>query len=223
MLIALVLIAAAVIGGVAVFNRWRAEQEWRDKRLPSPLLFAPGDPQRPRPTPTTPPDARAPVGTSAYELPVARVVEPAADGSPLAERPFARLSPFADLPPSSPSVSDQTVQLLPGRLEVIAGDARHREIRFFRVPGQPAELILGREPGDTAQHVTLASTTVSRRHARFAFLDGRWTVTNLSRTNPIVINGAELPSNDTAYDLRDGDRLELGEVVLRFTSNHSSP
>lgn len=205
-----------------MFKRWKAEQEWRDKRLPSPLLFAPDDSQRPRPTPTTPSEARPPVRTSAFEPPALRDVERAVGGS-LAVPPFTRIAPFADLPPSAPSVSDQTVQLLPGRLEVLAGDPRHREIRFFRIPGQPAELIVGREPGDTAQHVTLASSTVSRRHARFAFLDGRWTVTNLSQTNPIVINGAELPSNDASYDLHDGDRLELGEVVLRFTSNLSSP
>ena len=112
--------------------------------------------------------------------------------------------------------SDEPVQLLPGRLEVLAGEASHREIRFVRVPGRSAELTLGREPGDSAQHVTLRSTTVSRRHARFAFLDGRWAVMNLSHTNPIVINGAELSSTDASYYLRDGDRLELGEVVLRY-------
>jgi len=112
--------------------------------------------------------------------------------------------------------SDEPVQLLPGRLEVLSGDARHREIRFVRVPGRPAELILGREPGDSPQHVALRSTTVSRQHARFSFLDGRWTVMNLSRTNPIVINGTELSSSDASYVLRDGDRLELGEVVLCF-------
>ena len=112
--------------------------------------------------------------------------------------------------------SDEPVQVLPGRLEVVSGDPRHREIRFVRVPGRPAELILGREVGDSPQHVTLRSTTVSRQHARFSFLDGRWTVMNLSRTNPIVINGAELSSGDASYSLSDGDRLELGEVVLCF-------
>lgn len=118
--------------------------------------------------------------------------------------------------------SDEPVQLLPGRLEVLAGEPRHREIRFVRVPGRPAELILGREPGDTPQHVALSSTTVSRRHARFAFLDGRWSVMNLSRTNPIVINGEELLSNDAIYELHEGDRLELGEVILRFTLGNPS-
>lgn len=112
--------------------------------------------------------------------------------------------------------SDEPVQLLPGRLEVISGDPRHEEIRFVRVPGRPAELIVGRDPGDSVQHVTLRSGTVSRRHARFGYSNGRWAVANLSRTNPVILNNQELSARDGAHDLADGDRLELGEVVLRF-------
>jgi len=112
--------------------------------------------------------------------------------------------------------SDEPVQLLPGRLEVISGDPRHEEIRFVRIPGRPAELIVGRDPGDSVQHVTLRSGTVSRRHARFGYSNGRWVVANLSRTNPVILNSVELSARDGARDLADGDRLELGEVVLRF-------
>jgi hypothetical protein len=114
---------------------------------------------------------------------------------------------------------DEAVQLLPGRLEVLSGDPRHQEIRFVRVPGRPAELILGREPGDSAQHVALRSSTVSRQHARFAYVDGQWQIVNLSNTNPVVVNGDELMSHDAARGLNDGDRIELGEVVLRFRSH----
>ena len=130
---------------------------------------------------------------------------------------------FADLNDPAPSETvrfrrpgDEPVQLLPGRLEVVSGDPRRQDIRFVRVPGRPAELILGREPGDSAQHVTLRSNTVSRQHARFVYADGRWVVANLSQTNPVVLNDAELSARDGARDLADGDRLELGEVVLRF-------
>jgi predicted component of type VI protein secretion system len=77
-------------------------------------------------------------------------------------------------------------------------------------------LILGREPGDSPQHVTLRSTTVSRQHARFAFANGRWAVANLSHTNPVVVNDEELLARDGSRLLVDGDRLELGEVLLRF-------
>ena len=113
--------------------------------------------------------------------------------------------------------ADATVQLLPGRLEVLAGEPRqHQEIRFIRVPGAPAELILGREPGPSPQHIAFESSTVSRRHARLAFADGRWALSNLSQTNPVVVNDQELTVRDGRRLLVDGDRLELGEVSLRF-------
>jgi hypothetical protein len=111
---------------------------------------------------------------------------------------------------------DEPIQLLPARLEVVSGEPRHREIRFVRVPGEPVELILGRDGGDTPHHVALTSSTVSRQHAKFAFAGGRWAVANLSQTNPVVVNDEELANGDGERVLADGDRLELGEVVLRF-------
>jgi hypothetical protein len=115
-----------------------------------------------------------------------------------------------------PTASDQSVQLLPGRLEVLEGETLHREIRFVRVPGEPVQVVLGREAGLTPHYIGLGSPTVSRRHARFDFADNRWIVKNLSRTNPLVVNDDELFDTDAPRTLADGDRLELGEVVLRF-------
>jgi hypothetical protein len=115
--------------------------------------------------------------------------------------------------------TDEPVQLIPGRLEVLAGSTRHREILFVRVPGKPPHLYLGRDPGPAPQYVGLGSPTVSRRHARFSYADGRWVVRNLSQTNPLVVNDEELTDLDGERPLADGDRLELGEVVLRFHSH----
>jgi hypothetical protein len=112
--------------------------------------------------------------------------------------------------------SDDLVQLLPGHLEVLAGDSRQHEIRFVRVQGQQPQLILGRNPGRSPQHIALNSSTVSRQHARLAFSGGKWAVANLSKTNPVVVNDEELTTLDGERTLRDGDRIELGEVVLRF-------
>jgi hypothetical protein len=112
--------------------------------------------------------------------------------------------------------SDEVVQLLPGHLEVLSGDARHQEIRFVRVAGQQPQLILGRNPGRSPQHVALNSSTVSRQHARLAYSGGKWAVANLSKTNPVVVNDQELTNLDGERQLSDGDRIELGEVVLRF-------
>ncbi|NUP55179.1 MAG: FHA domain-containing protein [Gemmatimonadaceae bacterium] len=130
----------------------------------------------------------------------------------------------ADVAPASTETvhfrrpSDQAVQILPGRLEVLSGLAMPREIRFVRIPGERPQLILGREPGSSPPHVALPSSTVSRQHARLDFSGGRWGLTNLSRTNPVVVNDETLSSADGERALADGDRIELGDVVLRFSS-----
>jgi hypothetical protein len=137
----------------------------------------------------------------------------------------ATLEPASDdgVPSSTDTVhfrrpSDQALQLLPGRLQVLSGLAVPREIRFVRIPGERPQLILGREPGSSPPHVALPSSTVSRQHARLDFSDGRWGLTNLSRTNPVVLNDETLSSADGERPLTDGDRIELGDVVLRFSS-----
>jgi len=115
---------------------------------------------------------------------------------------------------------EEPVQLLPGRLEVVSGEARHREIRFVRVPGEPLQLVVGRDPGAASpRHVTLQSSTVSRQHAQFNFSDGKWAVANLSRTNPVIVNDEHLSDTEGERTLVDGDRIELGEVVLRFRAH----
>jgi hypothetical protein len=112
--------------------------------------------------------------------------------------------------------SEEALQLLPGRLEVLSGIAGPREIRFVRIPGEPPQLILGREPGRSPPHVILPSSTVSRQHARLDFSGGRWGLTNLSKTNPVVVNDETLSNVQGERPLADGDRIELGDVVLRF-------
>lgn len=115
---------------------------------------------------------------------------------------------------------EEPVQLLPGRLEVVSGEAKHREIRFVRVPGEPLQLVVGRDPGvPSPRHVTLQSSTVSRQHARFNFSDGKWAVANLSHTNPVIVNDEHLSESEGERTLVDGDRIELGEVVLRFRAH----
>lgn len=115
--------------------------------------------------------------------------------------------------------TDEAVQLLPARLEVVSGMAPQQVIRFVRVPGKPAEMILGREAASSPQQVTLSSSTVSRRHARVTWDNGRWLVANLSRTNPVVVNDHALEEFEGPRPLLDGDRIELGDVVLRFCTS----
>jgi PPM family protein phosphatase len=111
---------------------------------------------------------------------------------------------------------DGTLQLLPGRLAVISGSEAGEEIRFVRVPGAPAEITFGRNEGPAYRHVQLHSPTVSRQHARMAFLDGGWTLRNESSTNPTRLNGRPLSSAVEEILLADGDLIEMGDIIFRF-------
>jgi hypothetical protein len=72
------------------------------------------------------------------------------------------------------------------------------------------ELVIGRE--DTCD-VVLANPLVSRRHARVWPSNGRYGVEDLGSSNGTYINGQRIT---TAVEIRDGDRLTLGDAELRF-------
>jgi hypothetical protein len=111
---------------------------------------------------------------------------------------------------------DGTLQFLPGRLEVMDGENPGRDIRFVRTWGEIPEITFGRVSGPPYRHVQLRSQTVSRQHARMQYIEGRWKLTNLSQTNPVIINGQSLESAHGNRVLHDGDQIEMGEVVFRF-------
>jgi hypothetical protein len=128
--------------------------------------------------------------------------------------------------------ADGTLQFLPGRLEVVAGQDAGQEIRFVRTPGPDGTRVtFGRAEGAPYRHVQLREPTVSRAHARMtlevvngngpesAAASARWRLENLSATNPVVVNGKPLASDDSenrSVVLDEGDRIEMGEVVFRF-------
>jgi hypothetical protein len=217
--VAVVVIAAAAVATMA-FVRWRAGR--RTAYAPIPLVFPMNagiawestlSAQEAQPVP-----GEAPV--SSFAPPVSTTVTPRVAN----ERSIAiptTVDTETQVSATSETIrfqrpNDDVVQLLPGHLEVLSGDSRHQEIRFVRVQGQQPQLILGRNPGRSPQHIALNSSTVSRQHARLAFSGGRWAVANLSKTNPVVVNDQELTNLDGERQLADGDRIELGEVVLRF-------
>lgn len=114
---------------------------------------------------------------------------------------------------------DEATELLPGRLKVMAGEKGREDIRFVGIPGERVQIVLGREVGPPQKVITLHSPTVSRRHAQMELVDGRWRIVNLSRTNPVMVNDEILAAGRGAMKmLSDGDRIELGEVVLRFSA-----
>jgi hypothetical protein len=112
--------------------------------------------------------------------------------------------------------SDGTLQFLPGRLEITAGQDIGREIRFVRFPGpNGSRVTFGRVEGPMYRHVQLHDQTVSRRHATMQLDGSSWILTNLSTTNPVVHNDRVLGEGEV-QSLTDGDRIEMGEVVFRY-------
>jgi len=223
--VAVVLIAAAAAATV-YFLRWRAGR--RTAYAPIPLVFPMNagiawestlsaqpvqqvQPVQPAPSPPAS-SSFAPPSSSTT---TARASADRSVGIPMTVDSESQVAATSETVRFQRPTED-VVQLLPGHLEVLAGDSRHQEIRFVRVQGQQPQLILGRNPGRSPQHIALNSSTVSRQHARLAFSGGKWAVANLSKTNPVVVNDQELTNLDGERQLSDGDRIELGEVVLRF-------
>jgi hypothetical protein len=110
-----------------------------------------------------------------------------------------------------------TLQLLPGRLDIVGGTDRKDEIRFVRLPGREPVITFGRSDGEPHTHVRLNALTVSRVHAAMLFRNGSWFIENRSTTNPVMVNGLPLPlAGGAPVKLSDGDTMELGEVIFRF-------
>ena len=138
---------------------------------------------------------------------------PEMDGA-LALAASASVSPAASPRPMPPAGG--TLQMLPGRLVIVEGEEAGRELRFVRLGANPQTVTVGRNAGRPYEHVQLKAQTVSRLHARLQYDEGRWSVENLSRTNPLVVNGRAVAAGAAPRVLSDGDMIEVGEVLLRF-------
>jgi hypothetical protein len=141
---------------------------------------------------------------------------PAVAAEAFAEAPVSAGATFEGKSLTFSVPSDGTLQFLPGRLEITAGKDVGREVRFVRVPGiNTPRVTFGRVDGPMYRHVQLHDQTVSRKHAIMELVEGEWTLTNLSTTNPVVHNERLLGEGETQA-LSDGDRIEMGEVVFRY-------
>jgi len=117
---------------------------------------------------------------------------------------------------SRPTAEQGTLQLLPGRLQIIEGEDRGQEIRFKKPAGGAPEITFGRKPGPALTHVQLKAQTVSRDHAVMRRVDGQWQIVNRSQTNPVRVNGQALSADGGSAVIKDGDTIEMGEVTFRF-------
>ncbi len=202
-----------------------ADPAGAESPAPSPTLPVPAE--LPPAQPTAPSGLAQAPAPPPPQPPVAPPAEPHARGvappSPAPTSPPQQNGSGAR-PAPAPAVAvsggamEGTLQLLPGRLELLEGGGAGmaREVRFVRVPGRDPEVTFGREEGDPFLHVRLNLPTVSRRQARLRFRDGRWTLHNESHTNPTLVSGDPLSPDGPGRVLNDGDRIEMGTVIYRF-------
>jgi predicted component of type VI protein secretion system len=65
---------------------------------------------------------------------------------------------------------------------------------------------------DTDNQIQLMSDRVSRHHAKFTNLSVICRLEDLNSTNGTLVNGRKI----TSYDLKNGDEVTIGELVMRF-------
>jgi PPM family protein phosphatase len=223
-LFALLALASGVLALASVRRRRRARRpEGPALVYPVPRRREAGAPEPPAlwfdplPDPLPAGPAGAPAALPPEPPPgamVATVVTPAPAAPPVAAVWLAEAGG------SRPPVAEEdaeTVQLLPGWLEVLSGNEEGRQFRFIRMGGERVvEITLGRAEGAPYRHLRLTGATVSRMHARLRFQSRSWTVAALSETNPTRVNGRTLYPSDEPVAMGEGDTLQLGEVTLRY-------
>lgn len=118
--------------------------------------------------------------------------------------------------------SPQTMNFIPGELEVLTGDDRGKTQRLSGYPTEEGSIVtLGREsvsgPKDFA-HIQLKEGTISRKQAELIYKDGKLYIKNLSETNYTKLDGREIPPN-TSLELKPSSVITLGEIDLKYNLN----
>jgi len=78
-------------------------------------------------------------------------------------------------------------------------------------------ITVGRQDGNT---IRLTERNVSRQHARFTRSGGGYRIEDLDSYNGITVNGVRI---DGAVDLKDGDRVGIGDYVIALRAEAQSP
>ena len=107
----------------------------------------------------------------------------------------------------SPRASDQESdppEWLRAKIVVLNGPEQGQEHYLER-----GRTVLGR--GDDAD-VVLSDPALSRHHAEIRFSGIEYRVKDLGSSNGTLLNGSEVDE----YAVRSGDKLTIGETILRF-------
>lgn len=135
--------------------------------------------------------------------------EPSSEPEPVRE-------PGRAVPHDAGPVQRATIQLLPGRLTAEEPGVLNQEVRFLKTKGGGEVVTLGWDIAEPPHHVTLDHPSIRPKHARMTWRDGSWWIESLVSGDEVHVNGSPLPCGAPAHRLTDGDRIRLGEVLLRF-------
>jgi hypothetical protein len=91
----------------------------------------------------------------------------------------------------------------PAQLSVLTGDKKGEDIYLV------TENIIGSDKGN----IRFKDRGVSGEHARINFVGNKYILTNVSLTNPTMVNGKTV---DGDYELKDKDEILMGTVKVKF-------
>src|SRR5579871_511988 len=79
-----------------------------------------------------------------------------------------------------------------------------------------SENLIGR---GVTNDIVLPDRSIATRHARIMNDGEGYLLENLSDANPVALNGIPVPARQPAL-LKEGDRIDLGNLSLRFESGN---
>jgi pSer/pThr/pTyr-binding forkhead associated (FHA) protein len=101
-------------------------------------------------------------------------------------------------------------------LSVVAGSRKPFMLQQLQGPSAPRsfvldldELVVGRS---NQAHISIDSSLLSRRHLRLCKRGGEYRAEDLGSSHGVYLNGVKVHS----ATLREGDMLQIGDVVLIF-------
>ena len=111
-------------------------------------------------------------------------------------------------------VPDTTYKSLPGKLVLQKNKKILQIIDLYQTTAQ-ACFTIGRSMGPLTQHITIDDETVSMQQAKIEYINNKFIFTNLSRTNPSIVDGVQLAKNQTV-ELAHDSTIVMGEIVAKF-------
>ena len=94
---------------------------------------------------------------------------------------------------------------------MLAGRSYGFDLAIDRLMARHDGLVIGRAPDQS--DLVLSHSTVSRRHARLLFADGRVQIEDLDSTNGTAVDG-EVARRGKPLTLQAGSRLRIGDIEL---------